>query len=507
MLVKLSSAAAAAVLCVLAAALPASAVTWEQVPSGTTQDILAIDYQDDSRAWFATSNGQIFTADANGTFVRRFDLPGVTFTDVAFRPDGRAGIATAADGTAYRSLDGGQSWSRLTLPIVRRGCLPVSTTAPIPALYAAAWAGDDTAYLVGGGAGSIISASDPVVVRVTGAAGGSPTAVDANWTGTACRVGTQNSRVTDVFAVPGNPNALRFMSSWFGSVYASGDGLASIAQRLGETLNEAESFPRFAIDPDNPNRVWAVDHGNVHCNELCFAYSLSGGASKQRMVVENPTRELRRYLFDVAYAGGTTVAVGDNGEIFASTTTGIARDVRAGGALTGHGWRAVDVADGSRALVGGTGGVLLRTRDANATPDSPSPAVPTPLPGTDPGRPNASPAPTKPRARQASKPITRRTGSLRATLWRRIDLSEGRFVPVRLASRARRRVVIVVRPVAGAQRPVVRRTVTVPRGTTTTFRLPLRRDVRPGRYRVTLRVLRGGHLARRALSVPIQLVR
>lgn len=536
--------AVAAALLTAAAAPAAHGVTWTPVASGTTQDILALDYQGDTRAWLATSNGQILTADANGRFVRRFDVPGFTFTDIAFRADGRAGIATTADGRAYRSLDGGISWEPLTLPLVHRGCTASGTLDAIPQLYAVAWAGDDTAYLVGGGTRPVLGPANPVVVRVTGAASAAPVAVDANWSGSACRVGQANSRISDVYAVPGNPNALRFISSYFGTVYTSNDGLATLAQATGETINEAYSAPRFAIDPDNPNRMWFVDHGDTYCNALCFTYSVAGGASKQRMTIESSPYQLRRYLFDVAYAGGTTLAVGDNGEIFASTTTGVARDVRPGGALAGHGWRAVDLADGHRALVAGTGGVLLRTTDANGvpatTPDPPAepdpptpPAEPdppvtptppadpdppvTPTPPADPRPPHAPPGPgpgRHPRPKpphqrgsrpQATKPATRRAGGVRVKVWRRIELRAGRFLPIRTTAARHARMVVTVRTAGRPRRTIARHAERVRPGTVT-VRVALPRDARPGRHRVSVRIVDDRSRAWRVVTVPVQLV-
>ena len=51
------------------AAAPASAASiWTEVPSGTTQNITAIEYQSASRFWFTTAAGAIFKRQADGSF-------------------------------------------------------------------------------------------------------------------------------------------------------------------------------------------------------------------------------------------------------------------------------------------------------------------------------------------------------------------------------------------------------------------------------------------------------
>ncbi|MDW5598086.1 hypothetical protein VSS74_27265 [Conexibacter stalactiti] len=495
--------AAVAALASVAVAHPARAATWTVVPSNTTQDIVALEYRSDTQAWLATANGQLLTAGPDGRFTPRYDVPGMTFTDLAFRPDGAVGIAVTAAGRALRSTDGGASWSVLPLPLVGSRCDASARPALIPNFNAVAWAGDDTGYLVGGGN------RIPVVVRVTGAAGPSPVASDANWTGSTCRVGSWINFPTDVFSVPGNPSALRFIGSYFGTVFASNDGLATPALVRGEMINSGETLPRFAIDPENPNRIWAVDHGSIHCNALCFAYSVDGGSAHQRMTVVNPTTTLRRYLFDVAYAGGTTMAVGDNGEIYASTATSTAFLTPPAGALAGHTWKAVDLADGSRALVGGAGGALIRTADAGGAPAAVPPTAPPPLPPQPAPVPAPSPTPVPAKAYRpgnASTPSTWRTAGVRITVWRRVTIAKGRYLTVRVVGTAQRKLTIVVRRATGARRTTARTSVTTRSGTTT-VRVPLGRGARPGRHVVTIRVWQGKRPLGRTVRTEARLLR
>jgi hypothetical protein len=40
---------------------PASAGIWSEIPTGTTEEISAIEYQSDTRFWFTTKSGSIYT--------------------------------------------------------------------------------------------------------------------------------------------------------------------------------------------------------------------------------------------------------------------------------------------------------------------------------------------------------------------------------------------------------------------------------------------------------------
>jgi len=148
----------------LATAAPAgAATTWTPIASGTTQDITAIDYQSDSAAWFATSNGQIFYANGSGGFTLGGSFPGNSFDDIAFQPGGNIGYAVTVGGHAYRSIDGGHSWSLQALPGVHSTC-GSGILISVPRLNAVVWADASTAYLVGGSAGT-----EPVVLKTTNA--------------------------------------------------------------------------------------------------------------------------------------------------------------------------------------------------------------------------------------------------------------------------------------------------------------------------------------------------
>lgn len=67
------------------------------------------------------------------------------------------------------------------------------------------------------------------------------------------------------------------------------------------------------------------------------------------------------------------MAAGDGGEIYTSVDGKNAYLQPAGGAQATTGWRAVGVADATHALVGGTGGALVKSTSANAIPDTTAP--------------------------------------------------------------------------------------------------------------------------------------
>ena len=358
----------AAILAILlfATAAPAGAATiWTPVASGTTQDISAIDYQSDAAAWFATSNGQLFYANGGG-FTLGGSFPGNSFDDIAFQPGGTVGYATTVGGHAYRSIDGGHSWSAVGLPVVRIGCSSATTTS-VPRLNAVVWADANTAYLVGGS-----GSTEPVVLKTTNATTAS-TFTSINSSGASCLLGNDGEYVTDGFAVPGNASALDFITEDFGAVYQSSDGFLSPLTKTGEMINNFSNTPRLAFDPNNPNRIWAVDHSGSTCGTLCFQYSEAGGASDNAMTIVGSPDNLKLNLYGVGFAGGTLVAAGDGGEIYTSVDGKNAYLQPATGAQATTGWRAVGVADATHALVGGTGGALAKSTSANAIPDTTAP--------------------------------------------------------------------------------------------------------------------------------------
>lgn len=551
-------AVAATCATVLAAAVPASAATtWTQVPSGTTQDITAVEYRSDAQAWLATGGGQLLSADGVGGFALRRNYPGESFTDIAFSPGGAEGLATTSSGGLYRSIDGGLTWSAIALVPVRRSCSDATATA-VPRLNAVFWADAGTAYVVGGSV-----STEPIVLRSTNRG---LSWSDANWTALGCRLGLSGQPVTDGLAVPGNPNALRFITEAFGTVYASNDGLGSTAVQVGGMINNFDDVPRIALDPANPSRIWAVDRDG---GSLAFQWSETGGTTSDPMRVVGTPEGIRRSLYGVGFAGGTLLAAGDAGEIYTSVDGKNAYLQRAGAPLEGVNWRSASIADAGHALVGGAGGALVRTADANSLPDTTPPTAtisgpttlragqagtytasvadtggsgvdPASLAWSSPGTPGASgtsaaftftttgsrtitltfkdlagnagsatigvnvtsasvtPPPRRrgggsssdTPANVSGRPATTTAGGATIATWKKIALSKGRFVPVRISARSPRRFVIEIRR---AKRPRTRIAMSKARlrKGKKLVKVPLRVSTRTGKYLIVVRVYKG----------------
>src|SRR6478735_6511514 len=102
--------AAALVGSCLAAAPASAASIWTEVPSGTTQNITAIEYQSASRFWFTTAAGAIFKRQTDGSFAQVKTPSGVPLNDIEFS-SGQIGFAVGNGGQVLRSTDGGNTWN------------------------------------------------------------------------------------------------------------------------------------------------------------------------------------------------------------------------------------------------------------------------------------------------------------------------------------------------------------------------------------------------------------
>lgn len=507
-MLKTCGRAAAAACATLLAAVPASAATtWTEVPSGTTAEITAIDYQSEARAWFATSDGRVFRADGGGFAQAAGTLPGAVYTGIAFQPGGSVGVAVTADGRAQRSTDGGASWDTVTVLQTHRSCSDGTLTG-VRRLSSVFWADPSTVYYVGGGG----SGNQPVVLRDTLPIG---TADDVNTIapGGGCRVGDQTDGVTDGFGAPG---VLRFVTDDFGGLWASSDALATPASLLADMTIGSGGVPRLAVDPANASRAWVTSTNGG------LTY-LAPGPSRRPVVRAADGLPVSDLLHDVGTAGGTVVAAGDGGAILTSLDGTTAHRQPAPGALAGVDWRAVGIADAGHAMVGGAGGALVRTANANALPDPPPPPPgPTPVdPG--PAAPSpAEPAPSDPRpsARAprpgaaagtprnvSGRPASAATGGARLTAWRRVALRRGRFVPVRVSARSPRRFVVEIRRAKRPHRRVAMAKARLRAPGRKLVKVPLRRSVRTGRYRLVVRVYKGRRQIGRRVTIAFVIVR
>src|SRR3954469_22705572 len=91
-----------AALALLGLAPSADAATWTEIPSNTTEDITAIEYQGADRFWYTTGAGKIFRR-VGGVFQQEASAPTTVFKDIEFQAGGLVGFAVGTNGVVMRS--------------------------------------------------------------------------------------------------------------------------------------------------------------------------------------------------------------------------------------------------------------------------------------------------------------------------------------------------------------------------------------------------------------------
>jgi hypothetical protein len=356
-----------------------AASIWTPINSGTTDTISSIVYQSPTRFWYATTNGKIEYYNA-GTFIAGAGpSPGTNFTDLAFQPvqpgtaggPGTAGLygyAVASDGSIWQTADGGVNWTSIARPNTYSDCSSSATLAPESELNAIVWANSTTAYLLG---------SSSTVLKSLNAASAIPNFMEINKlnSGTcADQNQTLTRNLADAVFLASNPLDGFMVSQFFGAIYSTSNGFTS-GTPLSEMINQSAGNPRIAQDAANPNRIWVVDHGAGGAGCLgseCFALSTDGAQTYSHPTYPqyantgtSPTLD----LYDISSQGGTEVAAGSAGEIFNSVDGTNFYNQPAAGSLATENWRAEDAYDSADAAVGGQGGALVITSQANSIPD------------------------------------------------------------------------------------------------------------------------------------------
>jgi hypothetical protein len=356
---------AATAALMLSATASASAGIWAPFGSGTTEDITAVDYRAPDQLYYTTANGKIFK---NGTQQYSAGI-GVSFTGIELNPSGTAGIATADNGRLFRY--NGATWSDITASLVNKSfdqdCSPVG--GPFPAstptgnLVAVSWKDDSTAY---------VASEDRGVVLKTVNGGTVWNDVSRKSNGTCLADPGSNTTFTDVATVKGS-DLVYLSTSSFGERRISSNGLASAAAVRGNSGVNCPGVPStIAIDQANPNRSFVAGRCQ---GSLSLGYSSNTGVDYDLgLDYPNNSGSSLSGLWDVAIAGGSAMAVGDGGSIVISND-GIKGYLQpADGANATAGWRAVDKFDATNAAVGGVGGALVVTTQANTIPDLIPPA-------------------------------------------------------------------------------------------------------------------------------------
>jgi hypothetical protein len=363
-------------------AAPASAATWTSIPSGTSGTITAIEYQSPTRFWYTTAAGEIWTRGGDGTFTRTLAPTGQTFNDIEFQPSGAIGLAVGNGGQVWRSTNSGASWTQVTgIPVSNVGdgsgnkC---TSSVPLGDVNFVRFTAPGKVWL---GAGERqIARSAPADAATVGATG---TWVDANRksppvAGDNCWITTQTG-FTDL-APTANPDVFYLLGS-NSYVYYTTSGLTSTASEKSDFgPNGTLSTGTLAIDVANPNRLWGAAGGSPYGNSGAV-YTEDGFANANWISIGNSSAFSfpANSPYDVDYAGGTTVFVG-NANMALNSVDG--RTFYQSPPDTGTDWRSVSLADAANAAIGGLGGNLRITSSASTVPDIVKPAVAIAGPGT-----------------------------------------------------------------------------------------------------------------------------
>ena len=354
---------------VLAVPAGARATSWTEIPSGTTSEISAVEYQDATHFWFATKSGEVFTRQADGSFARTLGPTAVPFNDIEF--NGSTGFVVGNAGQVFRSTTGGATWTNVNpggtpIPVSKKAASSTfndcTGSDPLGDVNAVRFAGPSRVW---------IFAEGSQVARSTDAdLGGVGAWQDANRTaGGDCKLDiTYNQGGGDAFFVPSNPDVGYVCTAFFGEVFFTADGLAdAAAKKTGDCGNGTLFDRRLAGDPGNPNRMWAVGPGGGNASYL--RTTTDGWTSSSALTIANADRRDLGNPYDVDFAGGTVLVAGDTGMVLMSNDGTGFFYVDAGGPLATEGWRAASLASATAGAIGGTGGHLAVTADANAAPD------------------------------------------------------------------------------------------------------------------------------------------
>ncbi|CAA9470867.1 MAG: hypothetical protein AVDCRST_MAG53-1278 [uncultured Solirubrobacteraceae bacterium] len=366
----------------LAALAPgAQAATWTEVPSNTTEDITAIEYQGPDRLWFTTGAGKIFKR-VGGVFQLKASNPATVFRDIEFQDGGQVGFAVGTNGVIMRSADGGDTWA--AVPGITGGRQTDEgrcdlADQPIGDVDAVRFAGSSRVWLAAGGTQVYRTVTGATAANVGSTAAGFQYTNDD---GDNCRLSGSSTDIDDLFPVPGS-DAVYFISKNFGDVFFSSNALSSAATRKpGSAGNGFQATRRAAGDPANPNRQWAVtpdgDGGSY------YSRTTDGWNTDDDWAIGTPDRDSGDLTRGEAvdYNGGTVTAVGSAGMIVTSIDGTTFFFDPAGGTVATQNWRSVSLASAADAAVGGTGGKLILSSNANVIPDVVAPTGTIGGPGT-----------------------------------------------------------------------------------------------------------------------------
>jgi photosystem II stability/assembly factor-like uncharacterized protein len=345
-------------LALVPAATAGAASLWTPVPTNTTQTITAISAPHAGEVVFVTSGGSISYLNSSGAFqAASLNSPNPTgFTSVAMSPDGTKGVAVGALGVIYHSVDSGLTWTKNPAPTEFTDSCPTpgSGTGPLSdLLYAVKWSDTGTVWITG--------AHDDVLKSTN--FGGNFAEVNKHVGSCVADPGGSGQAFTDMVWI--TPSIGYFLSNNFGGYFATTDGFLH-ATNVGSGPNGFTWDDKLAVDPGSPNRAWAIAGGG---GGSYFSLTTDGGSNWSEPNYDTNNVSLQ----DIAFSGGTVITVGTSGDIYTSPDgLNFYRQI-AGAPYESNDWHAVAMLSSTTAYVGGAGGVLLTTAQANHVPDTTAP--------------------------------------------------------------------------------------------------------------------------------------
>ena len=250
------------------AAAPASAASiWTEVPSGTDQNITAIEYQSASRFWFTTAAGAIFKRQANGSFAQVRAAGGVPLNDIEFNSGG-LGFAVGKGGLVLRSSNNGDSWTPITGIKASSATSTFAnckgTATDLADVNSVRFASDTRVWLFAEGSQMVTSQQlNPALVGASAAAftdGNRDTKGTAgNLDDDTCKINpSYGEGIADAFFA--TPDVGYIVASSFSEVFFTTNNLATpAAKQLADAGNAGDDGRVIAGDPLNPSRMWSVN--------------------------------------------------------------------------------------------------------------------------------------------------------------------------------------------------------------------------------------------------------
>ncbi len=358
-------------LAALGASAPAArAATWTEISSGTAEDITAIEYQGPTRFWYATGAGHIFKR-VGDTFVQTGSAPGVVFKDIEFQDGGPVGFAVGTNGGVLRSANNGDSWAPVAgiaggqATLVNACSLADEALGDVDSIR---FAGNARAWLAAGGS-QIFRTVDGATPSDVGSTAAGWQVINDN--GVTCKIAAD---VDDLFPVPGS-SSVYFVAKALGTVFFSPNALSTTATvKAAAAGGGTTGTRRLAGDAANPNRQWAVDSGGS--GAAFVARTTDGWSTASGWAIANPGTGSITTPEGVDSSGATVAAAGSAGMIAESVDGATFYIDPAAGAAATRDWRAVSLASPAAGAIGGTGGGLVVSSNANVVPQPPGTGAP-----------------------------------------------------------------------------------------------------------------------------------